>query len=344
MINNMIAIHCRTNSYSDRWIHHCEVRGIDYIGVNIYDSDVISLLQKNKVTVLLAHIDQDDYRTRLISNSILLSIEKLGIRVYPDFNSFWHFDDKISQKYLFEVLNIPHVPTYVFYDREEAKAWLSKAKFPLVFKLRGGAASQNVFLLKDYHEAKRYLDKMFTRGMKPVRSPLHDFKRKVRRHSAKADWTAAIKRLPATIRHIINSNSEMSIEKGYFLVQDFIPGNDFDYRITIIGEKAFAFRRINRPGDFRASGSGVIDHTYQDIFKPLIALGFETAGKIGSKSLVFDILIDQNGKPCIVEISYISITEPIYKTGGYWDSSLVFHKRPLGFEDAVFEHVLELNN
>lgn len=37
--------------------------------------------------------------------------------------------------------------------------------------------------------------------------------------------------------------------------QEFCEGNDSDYRITIIGDYAMGSRRMNRPGDFRASGS-----------------------------------------------------------------------------------------
>ena len=49
------------------------------------------------------------------------------------------------------------------------------------------------------------------------------------------------------------------LQRDYLLVQEFLPGNGFDTRITVIGNRAFGFRRFNRPDDFRASGSGRID-------------------------------------------------------------------------------------
>jgi hypothetical protein len=47
-------------------------------------------------------------------------------------------------------------------------------------------------------------------------------------------------------------------EKGYIYFQNFIPDNDSDIRVVVVGEKAFAIKRMVRENDFRASGSGSI--------------------------------------------------------------------------------------
>lgn len=49
-------------------------------------------------------------------------------------------------------------------------------------------------------------------------------------------------------------------EKKYILFQEYLPDNEFDTRVTVIGNRAFAFRRFNRKKDFKASGSGEIDY------------------------------------------------------------------------------------
>jgi glutathione synthase/RimK-type ligase-like ATP-grasp enzyme len=277
----------------------------------------------------------------LISRSILFSIEKSGIRVFPNYNTFWHFDDKISQKYIFEALNIPHAPMHVFFDKPSATRWLSSATFPLVFKLRGGAGSSNVFLLRNKNEAYHYLKKMFSKGIKPLRPAFHDFKTKMKNHTNKKDWVETIKRLPVTIKNIILINSEMPWERNYFLVQEFLPGNTFDTRVTIIGNKAFTFRRFNRSNDFKASGSGNIDYTQEKIDKRAILLSFQTAQKLGSQSMAFDIIFNQENKPVILEMSYAYMPEAVYFTGGYWDLSLVFHNEPLWPEEVIIKQVLE---
>ena len=337
----MIAIHNRENSFSKRWVDYCLAQNIEFIKVNIYDSNIIRWLKENNVNALLAHISHDDYKTNLISRSILLSIEKSGIRVFPSYNTFWHFNDKISQKYIFEALNIPHAPMHVFYDKVTASEWLSATTFPLVFKLRGGAGSSNVFLLRNKNEAYSYIEKMFSKGMKPVRPAFNDFKTKMQLHTAKKNWADTIKRLPATLKNIVYMNSMIPREKNYFLVQDFLPGNAFDTRVTIIGNKAFAFRRYNRSNDFKASGSGKIDYTPQEIDKRAILLSFQSAQKLDSQSMAFDIIFNQENKPVIIEMSYVYVAEAIYLAGGYWDSSLVFHNEPFWPEDVIIENILE---
>ena len=69
--------------------------------------------------------------------------------VFPNFNTAWHFDDKVGQKYLLEAIDAPLVPSYVFYSKEMALKWLEQTQFPKVFKLRGGAGSANVKLVQD---------------------------------------------------------------------------------------------------------------------------------------------------------------------------------------------------
>lgn len=337
----MIAIHIQEHSFSERWVDYCIAQNIEFITVNLYDSNIIKRLKEGNVTVLLAHLPHDNYKTNLISRAILFSIEKSGIRVFPNCNTFWHFNDKISQKYIFEALNIPHAPMHVFYDKATASQWLSTATFPLVFKLRGGAGSSNVFLLRSKKEAYSYLEKMFSKGMKPVRPAFNDFKTKMQLHTAKKNWAETITRLPATIKNIIFINSILPRERSYFLVQDFLPGNSFDTRVTIIGNKAFAFRRYNRSNDFKASGSGKIDYTPQEIDKRAILLSFHSAQKIDSQSMAFDIIFDQENKPVIIEMSYAFIAEAVFNTGGYWDSSLVFHNESLWPEEVILENILK---
>jgi glutathione synthase/RimK-type ligase-like ATP-grasp enzyme len=338
----MIAIHIKELSFSDRWTNYCTEHNIEFVKVNIYDSDILTFLRKHNVTVLLANIGDDDNRANMISRAILFSIEQAGIKVYPDNNTFWHFNDKISQKYIFEALDIPHAPMHVFYDKKVASEWLTDKRFPLVFKLTCGAGSSNVFLLRSVNDATQYLEKMFSGGMKPIRPVFHDFKTKIRIHYAKRNWAETIKRLPSTITRVKNLRSRIPNEKDYFLVQDFLPGNTYDTRVVVIGDKAFVFRRLNRNNDFRASGSGNIDYNIEAIDKRAIILAFQTAAKIDSQSMAFDILFNKENDPVIIEMSYSTIAEVLYLAGGYWDSSLTFHKLPLRPEDLIIEYVMEL--
>ncbi len=58
-----------------------------------------------------------------------------------------------------------------------------------------------------------------------------------------------------------------------------LPGNAFDTRITVIGERAFGFTQNVRPNDSRASGSR--DIVYEHGIDPeCIRIGFSIAGRL----------------------------------------------------------------
>lgn len=86
--------------------------------------------------------------------------------MFPDFNTNWHFDDKLGQKYLFEKVEetLAAAEAFVFYTKKEALEWIGKTSFPKVFKLRGGAGSSNVKLAKDKAAAINLVNKAFASG------------------------------------------------------------------------------------------------------------------------------------------------------------------------------------
>ena len=154
-----IAIHKDMGSFSDRWIPYCEAENISYKIVNCYHSDIISHL--HDCDGLMWHWTLVDYKSALFTRQLLQSLEKKGLSIYPDINSSWHYDDKLGQKYLLESIDAPLVKSYVFYTKREALDWLEKATFPKVFKLRGGAGSVNVSLVKNKRRAKFLINRAF---------------------------------------------------------------------------------------------------------------------------------------------------------------------------------------
>jgi hypothetical protein len=108
----------------------------------------------------------------------------------------------------------------------------------------------------------------------------------------------------------------------------------------VIGDRAFAFRRAVRPGDFRASGSGIIDYDVQAIDLRCVRIAFEVAQKLGTQSLAFDFIYDHQGTPLIAEISYSYMPSAIFACSGYWDSRLNWHDEQVWPQDAILEDVL----
>jgi hypothetical protein len=150
-----------------------------------------------------------------------------------------------------------------------------------------------------------------------------------------------LRRAPVTIRRLIRINHLLPREIGYAYFQDFLPNNECDTRITVVGHRAFGFRRRIRPNDFRASGSGNIDFDQTAIDLRAVKISHQLAYKLRSQSLCVDFVFDQAKEPKIVEISYAYEPGPIYQTGGYWDQSLKRISQPIWPQDAILEDLLQ---
>ena len=131
-----IAIHHTKGSFSERWIAYCEAEGIPFKIVDCYRSDIMQELQG--CNILMWHFNHGSAKDVLFARQLLYAVEASGRKVFPDYHTMWHFDDKVGQKYLLEGIGAPLVPTWVFYNKTDGLEWARQNNFPKVFKLRGG--------------------------------------------------------------------------------------------------------------------------------------------------------------------------------------------------------------
>ena len=334
-----IAIHHKEESFSfsSRWIAYCERNNIHFKIVDAFDNDIIQQLQD--CDAFMWHHHPGQYKDVLAAKKILFALEHAGIKVFPNFKTGWHFDDKVAQKYLFEALKLPLVPSYIFYDRKDALDWSEITEYPKVFKLKGGASSANVRLVRSKQEARNLIKKAFNKGF-PQFDRVNNLKERVRLFKLGRDSFLGV--LKGLVRlFIITEFSKLQAnERGYVYFQDFIPKNDCDIRVIIVGSKAFAIKRMVRENDFRASGSGNIVYDPSEIDKKFIDLAFRTNSKIGSSSIAFDFIVDQNNKPLIVEISYGYAIDAYDPCPGYWDSDLKWHPGYFKPQDWILENIM----
>ena len=83
----------------------------------------------------------------------------------------------------------------------------------------------------------------------------------------------------------VDTSPHWRIQKNYVLFQRFLPDNEFDTRITVIGDRAFGFRRMTRKSDFRASGSGIIDYDIGKIDLRCVDIAFRVSQQLGFQSM-----------------------------------------------------------
>ncbi|MCB5284007.1 MAG: hypothetical protein LHW45_00205 [Candidatus Cloacimonetes bacterium] len=316
-----IAIHDRKNSYSERWIKYCEEKRIPYILVNCYDSDILE--QVKDCQGLMWNWSHNDYRDQNFARQLSFSVGRMGIKMFPDYNTCWHFDDKVGQKYLLESIGAPLIPSFVFYNKRDALRWVSNNEFPKVFKLRGGAGSANVKLVKSAAQARAMVNRAFGRGFPSVDrySTLQQRLWVLRRDKNLKAAMYLMKGLAKVIKPP-RCLGMLPRHRGYVYFQDFIPGNNYDQRVLVIGNRAVSHRRYIRKNDFRASGSGLvhIDKEPGDI--EAVRIAFEVSNVLSTQCLAFDFLHDQECSPLIVEISYASPLTVYDLTPGYWNVNL----------------------
>lgn len=317
-----IAIHKSSWGFSPDWIKYCQENNIPHKIVNCYDSDIVTQLAD--CDVLLWHHHHILAKDKTFAKGLLFALEQAGKRVFPDFNTGWHFDDKVGQKYLLEAIHAPLVKTDIYYDKKTALNFIENATFPKVFKLRGGAGSTNVKLIYSKSEAKKIINIAFGKGF-PSYDKWGDLKETFRRFRLKkANYMDILK----TFRRFWIGTEFSRVhpqEKGYVLFQEFIPNNTFDIRVVVIGKRAFALKRLVRKGDFRASGSGFIEYNKELIDERCVSIAFDITQKLKANCVAFDFVFDVNNNPLIVEINYGFAHEAYFNCPGYWDEQLNWH-------------------
>lgn len=333
----MIAIHNTKGDFGSRWAAYCRDNNLPFVEVDCYSSDIVEQLRSCRV--LLWQVHQNKVADRLMAKQLLFALEGLPIRVFPNPQTVWHFDDKVAQKYLFEAVGAPLVPSTVFYRKQEALRWLRACSYPKVFKLRGGAGSLNVRLVKNERQGRRLVKRAFGRGFSPYngwRSLVERWRHFRQGKDRFSQVLAGVLRLffpPAYARM-------SGRERGYVYFQDFIPNNQYDVRVNCVNDRLFAARRGVRPGDFRASGSGLVGLEEHLIPKDALQMALDFTRRLGLQSAAYDFVFEQD-RPLIVEVSCVFGYADGQFEWGYWDHDLVFHRGSFNPFGWIIEQLLQ---
>lgn len=329
-------------SYSARWTELARDQDIEMVTVDVFSRDILAQI---------AACDAFMWRCappahpRLYAQRLLHAVEMgMGMPVFPSQNSSWHFEDKVGQYYFLAAAGVPTPATWVLWSRQQAEQFCAAATYPFVLKLATGYQSSNVRLVHTREEALFYVDQMFGPGVvslghRPA-SPMHLLLRRLRAAASVARGD-----------HPHGPTAQADLQHGYFLVQEFLPKNAFDVRVTITGNRAFVYRRFNRPGDFRASGSGHFDWDPAQVGEDAVRLGYRVARLSGSQTITVDIL-RRNGAPVIVELGLAYASWCVRDCPGHWvldgkpeTGSLRWVEGSLEPADAIFaDFVAELRH
>ena len=307
-----------------------------------FESKYHEILAFNDIPSVYLHIDQSDFWDEIkkvdlfisrwidtsdhdqIGHTVLPIVEQSGTICFPSYNNYWSYDDKIRQYYLLKQQGFPVIETYIFWNKQHALDWIASSSMPTVFKLRGGASSSNVILVKSRSQGVKLIKRMFGSGVKSGKLPTSghvkfkqfDFQKTIRHLGGNF-----LKKMKG-----VDVDTRWQLHKNYALFQRFLPGNTYDVRVTVIGGRAFAFRRMNRENDFRASGSGNVDFSMESIDTKCIEIAQEVSRRLNFHTMSYDFLYSNGDEPLISEMSYTFVDKFIFECPGYWDGALNFHE------------------
>ena len=87
--------------------------------------------------------------------------DAMGKLTFPSYHTYKCVQDKIKQTALFQLLNLPHPRTRVFYGKRQKKLIPDHFSFPFIAKIpRGSALGRGVFLIHNEKELRNYLEQV----------------------------------------------------------------------------------------------------------------------------------------------------------------------------------------
>ena len=317
--NNMLC------SYSEKFRKILIKNDIAFILINPSSDSLLDEI-KDCTHLLFRHSQGDT--DKLIYEAIFNIAQNIyHVKCWPNFDTYWPYEDKIKEFYLLKSHGFPIIDSHIFWNYNQADSFLKRTQFPIVAKLPKGAGSSNVVIIKSVNDGKKIIKQVFNKGVKTHRlnnsSNLSSLSK-----SGLVKYSKAILKSSLLSLGILKDKieyPEWQIQKDSILFQKFLPDNSYDTRVTIIGSRAFAFRRFVRSNDFRASGSGNFNTEPEKIDKKCLEIAFSISKKLNFDTMAFDFIYDEKKVPYINEISYCFVDSAVESCPGFWDENLSWH-------------------
>lgn len=194
------------------------------------------------VYVLYQSSEDPDLRYKDYIEDVLLGLELVGAILIPSFHKFRAHHNKVFMEILRDVsgcLLIQNITSKTFGTLEDLELRINTLSVPAVIKQATGSRSQGVGLGTSLDEVMSVASKMSrTFSLINIRRMLAGI------------WSG-------------RGYKPISNHRGKFLIQEFIGGLSCDYKVVVYSDRFYFFRRQNRTGDFRASGT--LDFTFPDV-------------------------------------------------------------------------------
>jgi glutathione synthase/RimK-type ligase-like ATP-grasp enzyme len=216
----------------------------------------------------------------------LLYAEVCGGRLLPNYLCFRAHENKFVQELIKKKLGLRAPVSRLFGTMDEIVGALDTVEFPAVLKYPQGFGGSSVSRVDSAEQLMTELrTKMIDTVIRPVGLRRAITERR-RYHQRTRLYT---NRYPLRTKR--------------FILQQFLPGLDSDWKVLVFGNRLFCLKRYVRRGDFRASGSG--NFTFDETPPPAL-LDFASAvlKAIDSPWASLDI-VEADGKHYLLEFQCV---------------------------------------
>jgi glutathione synthase/RimK-type ligase-like ATP-grasp enzyme len=168
---------------------------------------------------------------------VLLWLDFHGAILVPEFKYFRAHHNKVMMELLrkdFKNTDLQSVQSTILPSARSGKALLSDLPTPAVIKSAAGAGSTGVFLARNRAELESKMEK--------ASRSIDGFP---------YAWIRA-----GNAINYLRRKAPLFINNSKLVVQNYIPNMQGDFKVLVFGGHYFVLYRLNRPNDFRASGSG----------------------------------------------------------------------------------------
>lgn len=183
---------------------------------------------------------------------------------FPSYDTLMWHEDKIFQYEWLRKRGFPVIHTFISNSVSEAFDRLKSIRYPLVVKQPVGAGSLGVELARSDRQAREIIRQSFSPTGRQIYWPY--------------------------IR-----------QKDFVFFQDFQPNEGYDLRVIVVGDKVFGYFRDVPPGEYRASGMGLVRK--EKIPEAAIRLALHLARSLDLVIVAVDMLRDTGGAFQIIELS-----------------------------------------
>lgn len=261
----------------------------------------------------------------------LLYAEACGGHLLPNYHCFRAHENKFVQELLKKQLGLTSPRSRLYGTIEEISEDLDTIEFPAVLKYPHGFASAGVSKIDSAAQLMAVLRESMVDTIPRPSGFIH---RIIERRQYNRRVAAYANRYPLQSRRII--------------LQEFIGGLGFDWKVLVFGNRFFCLKRYVRAGDFRASGSGNFEF---DAVPPegLLEFARDTLRALDSPWASFDIA-EKDGRFYLIEFQCVHFgpvtlmrnTCYYSSEGGSWARHAMVTAEPEPyFGDAAVEYLAE---